>query len=76
MRRLQVVEEMVFHLKEELDAANTPAEMRSALEPLEQLFISLEMLEKTLIGRALTKLQRRATSGGCCLRSFISAWLC
>jgi hypothetical protein len=54
---------MVFHLKDELDAAKTPSEMRNVLEALEQLFISLEMLEKTLIGRALTKLQRRAASG-------------
>lgn len=53
----------MFHLKEELDAAKTAEDMLRVLEALEQLFISLEMLEKTLIGRALTRLHRRAPTG-------------
>lgn len=62
-RQLQVVEEMVEHLRDELEHARTTAAMENALEALEQLFVSLEMLEKTMIGRALTRLQRRAPTG-------------
>ncbi|EGZ07932.1 hypothetical protein PHYSODRAFT_526167 [Phytophthora sojae] len=55
-----VSEERVQYLKEELDDAKTTANMLSVLEALEQLFISLEMLEKTRVGVALTRLSRRA----------------
>ncbi|KAE9315916.1 hypothetical protein PF008_g19134 [Phytophthora fragariae] len=55
-----VSEERVQYLKEELDDAKTPANVLSVLEALEQLFISLEMLEKTRVGVALTRLSRRA----------------
>ncbi|ETN14448.1 hypothetical protein PPTG_07497 [Phytophthora nicotianae INRA-310] len=57
-----VSEERVQYLKEELDGAKTAANMLSILGALEQLFISLEMLEKTSIGVALTRLSRRAES--------------
>ncbi|GMF28206.1 unnamed protein product [Phytophthora lilii] len=55
-----VSQERVQYLKEELDDAKTTANMLSVLEALEQLFVSLEMLEKTRVGVALTRLSRRA----------------
>ncbi|KAL4092807.1 hypothetical protein PRIC1_011798 [Phytophthora ramorum] len=57
-----VAQEHVQYLKEELDDAKTSANMLVVLEALEQLFVSLEMLEKTRIGAALTRLSRRAES--------------
>ncbi|KAL4146006.1 hypothetical protein PRNP1_011879 [Phytophthora ramorum] len=57
-----VAQEHVQYLKEELDDAKTNANMLVVLEALEQLFVSLEMLEKTRIGVALTRLSRRAGS--------------
>ncbi|OWZ21564.1 Transcription elongation factor A protein 1 [Phytophthora megakarya] len=57
-----VAQEHVQYLKEELDDAKTTANMLSILEALEQVFVSLEMLEKTHIGVALTRLSRRAES--------------
>ncbi|KAI9985269.1 hypothetical protein PInf_004595 [Phytophthora infestans] len=57
-----VSEERVQYLKEELDDAKTAANMLSILDALEQLFISLEMLEKTRVGAALTRISRRAES--------------
>lgn len=59
-----VVEEAVRRLRDELDAAKTPAAMLRALQALErEHFVSLEMLEKTRIGVSLTRLQRRTESG-------------
>ncbi|CAI5739152.1 unnamed protein product [Hyaloperonospora brassicae] len=55
-----VSQEHVQYLKEELDDAKTTATMLSVLEALAKLFVSLEMLEKTRIGVALTRLFRRA----------------
>uniref|UniRef100_A0AAV1TEJ3 TFIIS N-terminal domain-containing protein n=1 Tax=Peronospora matthiolae TaxID=2874970 RepID=A0AAV1TEJ3_9STRA len=55
-----VSQEHMQYLKEELDEAKTTTDMLSILEALEQLFVSLEMLEKTRIGVALTRLFRRA----------------
>jgi hypothetical protein len=57
-----VSQERVQYLKEELDDAKTTANMLSLLDALEQLFVSLEMLEKTRVGVALTRLYRRAES--------------
>ncbi|KAG7388980.1 hypothetical protein PHYPSEUDO_011443 [Phytophthora pseudosyringae] len=57
-----VSEERVQYLKEELDEAKTAANMLSLLDALEHVFVSLEMLEKTRIGVALTRLSRRAQS--------------
>ncbi|KAG7399405.1 hypothetical protein PHYBOEH_008919 [Phytophthora boehmeriae] len=57
-----VSEERVQYLKEELDDAKTASNMMSVLEALEQVFVSLEMLEKTRIGVTLTRLTRRADS--------------
>ncbi|KAK1942470.1 hypothetical protein P3T76_005969 [Phytophthora citrophthora] len=57
-----VSQERVQYLKEELDDAKTTDNMLSLLEALEQVFVSLEMLEKTKIGVALTRLSRRAQS--------------
>lgn len=74
---VQVVEEMVQHLKEELDAAKTTTNMLSILNALEhEHYISLEMLEKTRIGISLSRMQRRAESGvldgSHCLSTFVS----
>ncbi|RLN52028.1 hypothetical protein BBJ29_009508 [Phytophthora kernoviae] len=58
-----VSEEHIQYLKEELDDAKTVSNMISVLEALDQVFVSLEMLEKTRIGVTLTRLTRRAESG-------------
>lgn len=58
-----VVAEVVQVLKAEIDAARTPDNMLRVLEALESQFISLEMLEQTMIGRSLERLYRRAQSG-------------
>ncbi|DBA02241.1 TPA: hypothetical protein N0F65_007651 [Lagenidium giganteum] len=67
-----VVEEVVQHLKDELDDARTDANVLGILHELEQHFISLEMLEKTRIGVSLTRAMRRSDSEevkqkACCL---------
>ncbi|CAI5730793.1 unnamed protein product [Peronospora destructor] len=55
-----VSEEHVQYLNEELSEAKTSINMLRILEALEQVFISLEMLEKMRIGVTLTRLFRRA----------------
>ncbi|KAI9920033.1 hypothetical protein PsorP6_015664 [Peronosclerospora sorghi] len=55
-----VSQERVQYLKEELDDAKDTTNLVTILEALEQLFISLEMLEKTRIGVTLTRVARRA----------------
>lgn len=57
-----VSEERVQFLKEELDDAKTDANRLSVVAVLETVFISLEMLEKTRIGVALTRVSRRTES--------------
>ncbi|KAJ0400956.1 hypothetical protein ATCC90586_007617 [Pythium insidiosum] len=58
-----VVEEHVMRLRDELDAAVTTANMEAILDELEAQYVSLEMMEKTLIGLSLTRLERRTESG-------------
>lgn len=60
-----VVAEVVQVLKNEIDAARTTDNMLRVLEALESQFISLEMLEQTMIGRSLQRLYQRAQSGAC-----------
>lgn len=69
-----VVAEVVQVLKAEIDAARTTDNMMRVLEALEAQFISLEMLEQTLIGRSLQRLYQRAQSGACGC-SIANMWL-
>lgn len=71
-----VSQEHVQYLKEELDEAKTTATMLSVLEALEKLFVSLEMLEKTFIGVALTRLFRRAEAAEvqCRAQKLLKQW--
>ncbi|KAF1776544.1 Transcription factor IIS, N-terminal [Phytophthora cactorum] len=52
----------IHHGHKVVSEERTAANMLSILDALERLFISLEMLEKTRIGVALTRLSRRAES--------------
>jgi hypothetical protein len=59
---MKVVLEVIQRFKEELDEAKTTENMMSILKELENQFVSLEMLEKTLIGRSLCKVYLRTKS--------------
>lgn len=51
------------HLNQQLNDAQDEDTLRNVLNVLETQFISLEMMEKTLIGVSLTRVQRRVESG-------------
>jgi hypothetical protein len=59
---MKVVLEVIQRFKEELDEAKTTENMMRILKELENQFVSLEMLEKTLIGRSLCKVYLRTKS--------------